>query len=220
MTSPRERPIVVLDDDPTGVQTLAGVRVLLSWDAQRVRTALEGRPRRAPDHEQPRARAGSCPRPRRGCVAHGARRGSRRASRTARGQHVARPHARGVPGRPGGRRAGRAGRCSSSFRLCRRRGASPSAACTSRARRGAGTRLRDRVRARRRRSRTGARGSSTGPRSARTGCSRRRGVARCPLAELRRDGGAQRSPRRSSSSRGTVSRPCSRRTPRRSTTSS
>ncbi len=44
MTSPRERPIVVLDDDPTGVQTLAGVSVLLSWDAQRVRTALEGRP--------------------------------------------------------------------------------------------------------------------------------------------------------------------------------
>ena len=43
MTSPRERPIVVLDDDPTGVQTLTGVRVLLSWDAQRVRAALEGR---------------------------------------------------------------------------------------------------------------------------------------------------------------------------------
>lgn len=39
-----ERPIVVLDDDPTGVQTLAGVRVLLSWDAERVRAAADGRP--------------------------------------------------------------------------------------------------------------------------------------------------------------------------------
>jgi len=34
---------VVLDDDPTGVQTLAGVRVLLDWDAERVRAALRGR---------------------------------------------------------------------------------------------------------------------------------------------------------------------------------
>ncbi len=34
---------VVLDDDPTGVQTLAGVRVLLGWDAERVRAALVGR---------------------------------------------------------------------------------------------------------------------------------------------------------------------------------
>jgi uncharacterized protein YgbK (DUF1537 family) len=34
---------VVLDDDPTGVQTLAGVRVLLDWDAERVRAALAGR---------------------------------------------------------------------------------------------------------------------------------------------------------------------------------
>jgi uncharacterized protein YgbK (DUF1537 family) len=37
-------PFVVLDDDPTGVQTLAGVRVLLAWDARRVRAALDGRP--------------------------------------------------------------------------------------------------------------------------------------------------------------------------------
>jgi uncharacterized protein YgbK (DUF1537 family) len=37
------RRVVVLDDDPTGVQTLAGVRVLLSWDAERVREALVGR---------------------------------------------------------------------------------------------------------------------------------------------------------------------------------
>jgi uncharacterized protein YgbK (DUF1537 family) len=34
--------VVVLDDDPTGVQTLAGVRVLLRWDAGRVREALVG----------------------------------------------------------------------------------------------------------------------------------------------------------------------------------
>jgi uncharacterized protein YgbK (DUF1537 family) len=37
------RRIVVLDDDPTGVQTLAGIRVLLTWDAGRIREALEGR---------------------------------------------------------------------------------------------------------------------------------------------------------------------------------
>jgi uncharacterized protein YgbK (DUF1537 family) len=36
-------PVVVLDDDPTGVQTLAGIRVLLAWDAQRIGSALEGR---------------------------------------------------------------------------------------------------------------------------------------------------------------------------------
>lgn len=35
---------VVLDDDPTGVQTLAGIRVLLSWDAARIRAALADRP--------------------------------------------------------------------------------------------------------------------------------------------------------------------------------
>jgi len=35
--------VVVLDDDPTGVQTLAGVRVLLRWDADHVRRALAGR---------------------------------------------------------------------------------------------------------------------------------------------------------------------------------
>jgi uncharacterized protein YgbK (DUF1537 family) len=36
-------PAVVLDDDPTGVQTLAGIRVLLAWDASRIRAALAGR---------------------------------------------------------------------------------------------------------------------------------------------------------------------------------
>lgn len=36
-------PYVVLDDDPTGVQTLAGVRVLLAWDPDRIAAALEGR---------------------------------------------------------------------------------------------------------------------------------------------------------------------------------
>ena len=39
-----DRPVVVLDDDPTGVQTLAGARVLLEWDAGRVREALAGLP--------------------------------------------------------------------------------------------------------------------------------------------------------------------------------
>jgi uncharacterized protein YgbK (DUF1537 family) len=38
-----DRPVVVLDDDPTGVQTLARVRVLLRWDPGRVRAALAGR---------------------------------------------------------------------------------------------------------------------------------------------------------------------------------
>jgi len=41
--STNDRPVVVLDDDPTGVQTLAGVRVLLRWDADLVREALAGR---------------------------------------------------------------------------------------------------------------------------------------------------------------------------------
>jgi uncharacterized protein YgbK (DUF1537 family) len=36
--------LVVLDDDPTGVQTLAGIRVLLAWDAARIVAALAGRP--------------------------------------------------------------------------------------------------------------------------------------------------------------------------------
>ena len=36
-------PLVVLDDDPTGVQTLAGIRVLLAWDPARIHAALEGR---------------------------------------------------------------------------------------------------------------------------------------------------------------------------------
>jgi len=36
--------VVVLDDDPTGAQTLAGIRVLLSWDdAARIADALDGR---------------------------------------------------------------------------------------------------------------------------------------------------------------------------------
>ena len=43
MLSGVSEPVVVLDDDPTGVQTLAGIRVLLSWDAGRVRAALSGR---------------------------------------------------------------------------------------------------------------------------------------------------------------------------------
>lgn len=34
---------MVLDDDPTGVQTLAGIRVLLAWNAQRIGSALERR---------------------------------------------------------------------------------------------------------------------------------------------------------------------------------
>lgn len=36
--------LVVLDDDPTGVQTLAGIRVLLAWDAAKIVAALAGRP--------------------------------------------------------------------------------------------------------------------------------------------------------------------------------
>lgn len=44
MAPARREPLVVLDDDPTGVQTLAGIRVLLDWDADRVRAALDGRP--------------------------------------------------------------------------------------------------------------------------------------------------------------------------------
>jgi uncharacterized protein YgbK (DUF1537 family) len=37
--------LVVLDDDPTGVQTLAGIRVLLAWhDPQQIAQALAGRP--------------------------------------------------------------------------------------------------------------------------------------------------------------------------------
>ncbi len=35
-------PVVALDDDPTGTQTLAGVRVLLAWSDLAVRRALEG----------------------------------------------------------------------------------------------------------------------------------------------------------------------------------
>jgi uncharacterized protein YgbK (DUF1537 family) len=41
----RARPLVVLDDDPTGTQSVAGVRVLFEWsDASLVRSALAGRP--------------------------------------------------------------------------------------------------------------------------------------------------------------------------------
>jgi uncharacterized protein YgbK (DUF1537 family) len=36
--------VVVLDDDPTGVQTLAGIRALLDWDATSIAAALESRP--------------------------------------------------------------------------------------------------------------------------------------------------------------------------------
>lgn len=41
--SPAGAPVVVLDDDPTGAQMLAGVRVLLSWDEARIAAALAGR---------------------------------------------------------------------------------------------------------------------------------------------------------------------------------
>ena len=34
----------MLDDDPTGAQTLAGIRVLLSWSPARIADALDGRP--------------------------------------------------------------------------------------------------------------------------------------------------------------------------------
>lgn len=43
MQSASRAPLVVLDDDPTGVQTLAGIRVLLAWDPGRLRAALDGR---------------------------------------------------------------------------------------------------------------------------------------------------------------------------------
>jgi uncharacterized protein YgbK (DUF1537 family) len=36
--------LVVLDDDPTGVQTLGGIRVLLAWEAVSIAEALVGRP--------------------------------------------------------------------------------------------------------------------------------------------------------------------------------
>ena len=44
MPSATRQPLVVLDDDPTGVQTLAGIRVLLAWDPARVHAAVKGRP--------------------------------------------------------------------------------------------------------------------------------------------------------------------------------
>jgi uncharacterized protein YgbK (DUF1537 family) len=43
MRSGDARPVVVLDDDPTGVQTLSGIRVLLRWDEESIRRALDGR---------------------------------------------------------------------------------------------------------------------------------------------------------------------------------
>jgi uncharacterized protein YgbK (DUF1537 family) len=43
MPSGGERPVVVLDDDPTGVQTLSGIRVLLRWNEESIRRALDGR---------------------------------------------------------------------------------------------------------------------------------------------------------------------------------
>jgi uncharacterized protein YgbK (DUF1537 family) len=39
-----DRPLVVLDDDPTGAQLLAGVPVLLEWDAPRIAQVLTGSP--------------------------------------------------------------------------------------------------------------------------------------------------------------------------------
>ena len=42
MTAGGSRSFVVLDDDPTGVQTLAGVRVLLDWDARARRSSARG----------------------------------------------------------------------------------------------------------------------------------------------------------------------------------
>jgi len=32
MTGPRDGPLIVLDDDPTGTQAVADVPVLLEWD--------------------------------------------------------------------------------------------------------------------------------------------------------------------------------------------
>ena len=98
MAGAAREPLVVLDDDPTGVQTLAGIRVLLDWDPPRVRAALEGRPSvhlitnsRALPAEAVRA-ASSSPRPAPRSPA------SRRRERDpARRQHAARAPARGVP---------------------------------------------------------------------------------------------------------------------------
>ena len=35
--------VIALDDDPTGAQALAGIRVLLDWTPERVERALAGR---------------------------------------------------------------------------------------------------------------------------------------------------------------------------------
>ncbi len=43
MRSPLAAPVVALDDDPTGAQTLGGVRVLLAWSPAAVEAALQGR---------------------------------------------------------------------------------------------------------------------------------------------------------------------------------
>ena len=44
MSGATRAPLVVLDDDPTGAQTLSGVCVLLEWDATRIAAALERYP--------------------------------------------------------------------------------------------------------------------------------------------------------------------------------
>ena len=92
-------PAVVLDDDPTGVQTLAGIRVLLAWDPSRVHGCPRGAAVRPPDHEHPGAAQGARPavRLRRGPRRTGRRPG--RSHRAPRRQHAPRPPARGVPRR-------------------------------------------------------------------------------------------------------------------------
>lgn len=39
--SPRDRKIVVLDDDPTGVQTVHDVSVYTGWDLESIREGFE-----------------------------------------------------------------------------------------------------------------------------------------------------------------------------------
>ena len=90
--------LVVLDDDPTGVQTLAGIRVLLAWDDPGAnRPCARGQEQRPPHHEhaRPRARRGAHDR-RRG-RARVARRGVRCPTPATRRQHPAGSPARGVP---------------------------------------------------------------------------------------------------------------------------
>src|SRR5437016_8597631 len=68
--SPSIERLVVLDDDPTGVQTLEGIRVLLDWDPDRIARALAGRRSvhlitnsRALSPDQARAVVGAAARP-------------------------------------------------------------------------------------------------------------------------------------------------------------